>query len=309
MTTDLVRLKSFLYAAEQMSFTEAARLLHLTQPTVSHHIKGLEQELGVSLFDRTGARLRLTDAGRFLLPRARKIVRQYNSMQELMASLEEDTVGHLRIACSTTCGKYLLPQFAARFKERHPGVEVTIFSCTSEDIVPRLLGGEAELGVVSYEARQQGIDAQEFFVDAISLLVPTEHPWTRWPAVDPTDLLEEKIIIREPTSGTLRVMLSELAKHSLSLDDLDIFLELGNAEAIVMTIAAGFGVSFVSRLAAACSRNRGEVIEVPVAGLQLRRQIYMIRRSLETPVPAREAFWEFIHHPANYDLLLLPEAD
>ncbi len=309
MTTDLVRLRTFLHAAEQMSFTEAARLLHLTQPTVSHHIKGLEQELEVALFDRSGARLRLTDAGRILLPWARKIVRQYIKMQEMMASLEEDTVGHLRIACSTTAGKYLLPQLAARFKERYPGVEVAIQSCTSEDIVSRVLEGDAELGVMSYEARQQGLESQEFFTDAIALIVPADHPWTRRAVIEPADLLEEKVIIRESTSGTRRVMLSELTKHGLTLDDLDVFLELGNAEAIVMTVADGFGVSFVSRLAAACSRSRGEVVEVPVAGLQLRRQIYMVRRTLETPIPSQEVFWGFIHHPANYDLLLLPEAD
>jgi DNA-binding transcriptional LysR family regulator len=103
-------------------------------------------------------------------------------------------------------------------------------------------------------------------------------------------------------------MLTQLAQHDITLDDLNIFLELGNAEAIVRTVAAGFGISFVSTLATACPREQGDVAEVPVSGLELRRTIYMVRCSLEVPNRAQEAFWGFIHDPANADLLHLPEA-
>jgi DNA-binding transcriptional LysR family regulator len=91
--------------------------------------------------------------------------------------------------------------------------------------------------------------------------------------IEPEDLLEEPMIIREPASGTRRVMLTELAKHDITLDDLNVFLELGNAEAIVRTVSAGFGVSFVSTLTTACPIERGHVVEVPVAGLQLECRI------------------------------------
>jgi DNA-binding transcriptional LysR family regulator len=113
--------------------------------------------------------------------------------------------------------------------------------------------------------------------------------------------------IREPTSGTRRVLLAELAKHDITLDDLNVFLEVGNAEAIVKTVAAGFGVSFVSTLATTYPLERGYVVEVPVAGLELQRTIYMIRRSLEVPNRPQEVFWGFIHDPANADLLQLAE--
>jgi DNA-binding transcriptional LysR family regulator len=113
------------------------------------------------------------------------------------------------------------------------------------------------------------------------------------------------MIIREPTSGTRRVMLTELAKHDITLDDLNIFLELSNAEAIVRTVAAGFGVSFVSTLATACPLERGYVVEVPVAGLELMRKVYMVRRSLDEPNRPQEVFWSFVHDPANADLLHL----
>ena len=307
--TDLVKLKSFLHAAENLSFSEVAKHLHLTQPTVSHHIKSLEKDLGVELFTRSGSNIKLTEAGRLLLPWARRLIRQSIEMQEMMASLQQKIVGHLRLACSTTAGKYILPQLAARFCQRYPGVRVSILTCTPEHVVPRLLEEEANLGVVSsYEVCGNELQCQEFFRDSISLIVPANHPWAFRQCIEPGDLLGEPMIIREPTSGTRRVMLTKLAEHDITLDDLNVFLELGNAEAIVSTVAAGFGVSFVSTLVTNCLVERGYVVEVPVAGLELQRTTYMIRRNLEVPNRPQEVFWAFVHDPSNADLLQLAES-
>jgi DNA-binding transcriptional LysR family regulator len=304
---DLMRLKAFVYAAESLSFSEAARELHVTQPTVSHHIKNLERTLGVELFSRSGHSLKLTEAGRLLLPFAHKLIRQANEVQEMMVSLQQEIVGHLRLACSTTAGKFVLPQLAARFSQRFPGIKVSILACTPQHVVPQLLEGEANLAVVSsYDLCGDGMECQEFFTDAISLIVPAAHPWSSRPSVDPADLLEERMIIREPTSGTRRVLLTALAGHDITLDDLDVFLELGNAEAIVRTVEAGFGVSFVSTLAADWALKLGRVVAVPVTGLSLKRKVYMIRRLLVTPNRPQEAFWNFVHDPTNTDLLRLP---
>jgi DNA-binding transcriptional LysR family regulator len=103
-------------------------------------------------------------------------------------------------------------------------------------------------------------------------------------------------------------MLAELGKHGISLEDMDVFLEIGNAEAIVKTVEAGFGVSFVSRFAAAWALDKGTVVEVPVVGFDLRRKLYMVRNKMQTTHRAAEAFWAFIHDPINADLLRLAEA-
>jgi DNA-binding transcriptional LysR family regulator len=303
---DLMRLRAFVYAAEGLSFSEAARQLHLTQPTISHHIKALEKTLGVELFTRSGHTLKLTEAGRLLLPFAHKLIHQAIEVQELMISLQQDIVGHLRIACSTTAGKYVLPQLAARFCQRFPGINVSILACRPLHVIPQLLEGEANLAVVSsYDLCGNGFECQEFFKDRITLIVPPGHPWAVRDSVDPADLLDEPLLMREPTSGTRRRILTELAKHDIGLDDLDIFLELGNAEAIARTVEAGYGVSFISTLATDYALNLGRVISVPVTDFDLQRTIYMVRRELDTPNRAQEAFWNFVHDPSNADLLRL----
>ncbi len=303
---DLMRLRAFVIAAESLSFSEAARQLHLTQPTISHHIKALEKTLGVELFVRSGHTIKLSEAGRLLLPFAHKLIHQAIDVQELMASLQEDIVGHLRIACSTTAGKYVLPQLAARFCQRFPGINVSILACRPLHVIPQLLEGEANLAVVSsYDLCGSGFECQEFFKDTIALIVPAEHPWATRDSVDPADLLDEPVLMREPTSGTRRLVLTELAKHDIVLDDLDVFLELGNAEAIARTVEAGFGISFISSLAADYALKLGRVISVPVVDFDLQRTIYMVRRELDAPNRAQEAFWNFVHDPSNADLLRL----
>jgi DNA-binding transcriptional LysR family regulator len=305
---DLQRLESFLLAAENLSFSEAAKRLHITQPTISHHMKMLEAELGVELFDRSGVKLRLTEAGRSLLPWARRLIQDSKELKEMASSLHDGVVGHLRIACSTTAGKYVLPQLAARFSKRHPWVRVSILACTPDRAIPQVLEGEANLAVVSYEPRDESLESQEFFQDSITLVVSSSHPWAFRKVIEPGDLLNENIILRESTSGTRRVMLSELAKFDISLDDLNVFLELGNAEAIVRTVAAGYGVSFVSTLASACPLDRGNIVDVRVNGLNLRRTIYMVRNRMESPSRSQEAFWGFVHDESNADLLRLPDS-
>jgi DNA-binding transcriptional LysR family regulator len=304
---DLAKLQTFLHVAQSMSFSEAAAQLHLSQPTISHHIKMLERDLGVELFDRSGGGLRLTEAGSLLLPRARRLVREVFEIQQMMESLSNRIVGQLRIACSTTTGKYVLPQFAARFHDQHPGVNISILRCTSPLVVPQLLREEADLGVVSYDACGDGMECQEFFNDHIILIVPAHHPWASRQSIDPSELLETSMIIREPTSGTYRAMLAELGKHSITLDDMNICLEVGNSEAIVKAVEADFGVSFVSRLAAEWALEKGTVAEVPVAGFDLRRKVYLIRAEVHEPHRAVDAFWGFVHDPANADLLRIAE--
>ena len=215
---DLTKLQAFLYAAESLSFSEAAKQLHLSQPTISHHIKSLEQELGVELFARSGSGLRLTDAGRLLMPQASKLLHEANAVEQMMDSLQAQIAGQITIACSTTTGKYVLPQVAARFHQQHPGVRISILACTQEHVVPRLMKEEADLGVVSYDACGGELECQEFFQDHIVLIVPADHPWAARQHIEPAELLRTPFIMREPTAGTRKVMLAEFGKHDIELD-------------------------------------------------------------------------------------------
>jgi DNA-binding transcriptional LysR family regulator len=172
---DIDRLNTFIDAAQTLNFSETAHRLHVSQPTISKYIRDLEQSLGVHLFDRSAAGLHLTEAGRTILPWARRLVRECGKLEDLAKSLDGDVAGQLRIACTTAAGKYILPQLAARFRHRHPHVQFNILSCTQENAIDHLLGEEAELGVVSFEAGASGLDCQYFFTGNCS--DPLHQSW------------------------------------------------------------------------------------------------------------------------------------
>jgi DNA-binding transcriptional LysR family regulator len=165
-----------------------------------------------------------------------------------------------------------------------------------------LLDGEAHIGVVSTEVTDHSLELQSFFQDSISLILPTNHHWAKRSSLEPQELMDEPLIMREETSGTRRVVLEELAKHDISLDDLNIFMEIGNAEAIVRTVAGGYGIAFVSTQASACTAARGDVVEIPVEDVTLQRTIYMVRKRNSAPCKTRDVFWSWIHDPSNEDI-------
>ena len=144
---DIRKIEIFLSAAENFSISEAAKQLHLSQPALSHQIKLLEEELNVKLFTRSNTGLKLTDAGQLLMPWARRIIHDTNDMKNMMSSLQNVLVGDLRIACSSSSGKYILPVIVARFCKHSPAIQAKILACRPKSALSWLLDGEAHLGI------------------------------------------------------------------------------------------------------------------------------------------------------------------
>ncbi len=300
---DLMRLNVFIYCADSMSFSQAAKELHLSQPTISHHIKSLESEIGLLLFDRSGGRLQLTEAGRQLVPWARKLVQGASELENMMIGMQEDISGNLCIYSSTTAGKWIIPVLIGRFRQQYPGVRLSIQYCRGSEIVECLLEEGSNIGVVNGVERDMRLEYMELLLDPIVLIVADNHPWRSRFDVNPWALVDVPMILREEGSGTRNQLLTELAKHEISIDHLNVIMEIGNDEAIVKTVEGGFGVAFISRLAAEWAIELGNVVEIPVKNLNLQRWVYLARDRKQTPTPAVQAFWAFVHNPENEVLL------
>ena len=191
--------------------------------------------------------------------------------------------------------------------KKFPGVTVRILPCAAENLVSRLLDTDTHLGVISSEMANQSMEHQTLYIDNIILIVPPDHPWTKEKAEIPAHmLLNEKILMREASSGTRKVVMNELLKNDINYDDLDIFLELGNSEGIVEIVAAGHGIAFVSALVAKAALESGRIASVGVQNLIMYRRVFMVRKAIHTPHRVTEAFWNFVHTPANKDLLPMP---
>ena len=114
------------------------------------------------------------------------------------------------------------------------------------------------------------------------------------------------MLLREDTSGTRWIMLAELSKFDISLEDLNVFMEIGGSDGVLEAISGGYGISFVSNMASKYLRELGRVAIVQVDGLNMQRVTYMVRKRISDPHRPRDVFWGFIHAPENADLLRLP---
>jgi len=291
---DVHQLNIFMVAAETFSFTQSAKRLHMTQPSVSQHIQALEAHFGTQLFLRAGRNLELTEAGLALLPLAREAVQLSTRIDETMESLKGLIYGHLIVGCSTTPGKYILPQILAKFHHAHPDVRVTCQVSPQVESLRHLADGETHFALFSIPKESYpDIESLAFLCDDVILITPLDHPWAKRGEIDPQELLEANFIVREPASGTFSAVREALAEHGIAFTDLHVLITLGNAEAIAMAVQEGLGVAFISKMVVdrICS---GKVATVRVRGMDICRQIYVARNCRRPATKAQNAFWDFL---------------
>ncbi|MBI5303991.1 MAG: LysR family transcriptional regulator [Chloroflexi bacterium] len=296
-------LQVFLVAAEEENFSAAARKLHLSQPAISFQVQSLEEHLNVQLFQRTGKRISLTDAGRDLMPLAREMVNLSARIEETMCLQQGIVKGHIQIGCSTSPGKYVLPQLIGAYRKQYPDVQFSVQVMSREDVEEKLLRKEIHIGVLSIPSRHKELECWRLFDDELVLIVGATHPWATRDMVTPAELNEVDWILREGGAATRQLIASTLMEHRLSADDLNVGMELGSVEAVEAAVEAGHGVSFVSRVAVKRGLELGRIKIVPVAGLVLRRQIMFARNRTRACTCTQLRFREFLESPAGQQLI------
>ncbi len=271
------RLAVFRVVAERLNFTQAAELLHVSQPAVTSHVKALEQELGARLFERAAGAVRLTPAGERLQIYALEVNRLAQQALRDIGSLNGEERGRLRLGASTTIAQYLLPRLLGEFVQLHPRVDLSVVSANTAQIVARLLAGESDLGLIEGPAGSNDVKVDKFVDDEIAVIVPASHPFAALPppGASLADLAEEPLLMREPGSGTRRVVENALRDVGIATRDLRIVMELDSTEAIKSGVEAGLGVGFVSRWALRDPQTRS-VRTVRVAGLTIKRSFQFV---------------------------------
>ena len=301
---DAHQLNVFLTASETLNYTIAARQLHMTQPSVSQHIQALEQHFHTELFIRKGRQMLLTDAGEALVPLARRLVDWSVRIDETMESLRGEVYGHLKVGCSTTSGKYVLPFLLTSFMQRHPQVTATCQVTPRRQAVEDLCDGLVHLALASPSDFCSTVEFRKFISDPIQLIVPMDHPWASRDVIQPEELLEAEFIMREEGSGTYDVATQGLEQIQVPVDRLHTILTLGNSEAIALAVEEGLGVGFVSQIVVT-RLAKDRVAPVQVCGLKMQQDIYIGRNTGLPGTTAQNAFWDFATDPTNPILIQL----
>ncbi|MDX1999274.1 MAG: selenium metabolism-associated LysR family transcriptional regulator [Thermoanaerobaculia bacterium] len=243
---DLRRLQIFCAIFEEASVSLAARRLSLSQPTVSEHLRCLEQELGVVLFDRLSRQLRPTRAGSHLYEQARQLGDLERSIAASLSRFLGKLEGRLHLGASSVPGEYLLPAVIGRFHERHPGVSLSLLIKDTRSVLEDLAAGVVDIGFVGARPPACPFETRQFGSDRLVVAVPTKLPWDDLRSVSLAELAALPLLLRTPGSGTRTSFEALLAEHELSTADLHLVAELGSAGAIKEAIKAGVGYSVVS---------------------------------------------------------------
>ncbi len=296
-------LRVFLAAAEDENFSAAARKLHLSQPAISFQIQALEQRLNVQLFQRTGRRIALTEAGRDLLPMAREMVNLSARIEETMCAQQGIVKGHLVIGCSTGPGKYILPHLIGAYRKHYPDVQFSVDVMSREAVEEKLLDKQLHIGVMGLCSKAKELECWPLFTDHLVLIVAANHPWALCPSVTIEELKGAEWILREGAAPTRQLVHSHLAEVGLNSGDLNVAMELGSPEGVEAAVEAGLGVSFVSRIAVKHGLDLGKIKAIPVQGVDVRRTVYIARNRLRTCTCAQLHFREFIDSPEGQGLI------
>lgn len=291
------QLELFLAVAREGSFSRAASRIRLSQPTLSEHIRELEREVGTRLFDRSGRRVTLTDAGRVFAPHAAHIVAAASDARQAVSELDGLAHGTLLVGASTTPGIYVLPRVVAAFQRRHPGVTLTLSIANSRVIEERVRADELDLGVVGGHVLGPGERCVAAgLVDELVLIASPRHAWTRSAPIRARQIADEPLLIREQGSATRHVTERALQQAGISPART---IELNHTEAIKQGVMAGLGVAFLSTYAVRGEVRARQLAIVPVRSVRMRRHFHVIQSERRTLGARARAFLSLLDETAK----------
>ena len=264
------RMESLLMICDKNSFTKAAEALSLTQPAISHHIRALEQELGVRLFYRSRGELKLTKEGEIVALYARRMKGMHEKMLRALSDAERQMTS-IRVGITHTAESSLIAEVLAQYSTSSPGIRLTIITDTIKNLYDMLDQYELDLAIV--EGRVEGnMNAVLLDTDYLVCVVCNESPLAKKSMVTLGDIRKEKMILRLPGSGTQNLFISHLESIGMSIDDFDVALEVDNIATIKDLIRKNMGISILARSACMDELRKGKLTALPIENLSMVRQ-------------------------------------
>lgn len=266
---DTQALSAFLEVADTASFSKAAERLYLSQPAVSKRIATLEDQLGRQLFDRVGRQISLTDAGRALLPYARRVLHDIEDGRRALSMLSEKVEGRLSIGTSHHIGLHRLPTVLRAYTLSYPEVDLDIQFMDSEVACEAVLAGKLELGIVTLPSQAlPQLKSRLVWPDPLAVVVAPGHPLAALKKPRLGDLAEHPAVLPDEATYTHRIVTAALTQHGLKPR---IRLATNYLETLKMLVMIGLGWSVLPR-----SMLDKDLIALPIRELSLERELGVV---------------------------------
>ncbi len=290
---DLWQLFIFVSVVEHKSFSRASEAIHLSQPTVSSHIKELEEYFNCRLLDRLGKTTEPTRAGRLLYQYAKDLLRLKDQAESAIHDFVGKAKGDLFIGGSTIPSGFILPSLIGPFSRQFPDIMVHLTTGDTMQIVSKIEDGSLEWGVVGARVENPHLIQEEWVTDEMKLIVPAGHPLAKEKEIEPSQLFKLPFIAREKGSGTWKSIHRSLLSAGLDPADLSTRMTLGSTTSVIQAILNQAGVSILSTIAVQDDLDSGRLAALPVSGLDLNRFFYLTRSKRRSISPVSQKFIEF----------------
>lgn len=288
---NLKQLEAFVRVAETKSFSTAAKMLFLTQPTVSAHISSLERELNTCLLVRNTKGVALSEAGKELYAYAEQMLELEQKIRERFGLTGRQSGSVLRIAASTIPAQYLLPDIMARFRKEYPEEQLKLFETDSSGVVDMILSHKADVGFTGTVLEKGSCTYIPFYQDELVILTPAAGKYRARKDADIASwILEEPVILREEGSGTRKEALRLLAQTGIDITKLNVAAMMENQETIKRSVGSGMGISILSKLAAREEINSGKLLAFPLGETGGKRNINVVYDAGYPSLPAADRF-------------------
>ena len=272
---EIKQLKAFLAIAETKTFTAGAKRVNVTQAAISMQIRQLEEEVGLQLFTRTPRRVILTEAGEYLLERARTILREHDSAVAEIAELGGVEHGRLRIgSASAEFATLQLPHILQNIKGKYPHSDISVSAGTSQTLVEKIMHGDLDIAFVSLPVDNASITTDLLFSDEIVAIAYPDHPLANQRSISPAELAREKLILGERGGNTRRMIDDFFSSANVTPN---VIMELSRQEAINQMVENDLGVGTAGAKTIADEIREGRLISWKIDGAAINWELGLAR--------------------------------
>ncbi len=291
---ELKYIEIFCAVVEMKSFSRAAQALGLTQPTISVHIKALEEEFSTRLLDRLGRTVIPTQNGEILYRYAKEIVTLKENARLAMENVSSLVSGKLIVGASTIPGEYILPGFLAEFVKAYPDVFPTLIIGDSNAIYESVLRSEVDVGIIGSNVKDRNIISKKFLDDELILVAPSDYKDS---VLNKDEFGKAPLLMRETGSGSRVSVEEHLKRNGLVIENLNVIAELGSSQALIRAVRSGMGLGFLSRLSVENEIRQKNLKAVKLKGVSITRRFSIITHRLRFNSRICKAFIEFLTRP------------
>lgn len=285
----------FIEVASNMSFSKASRILFISQPAISKHIKALEDHYKQTLFERKGNNIKLTAAGNLLFSHLKEAKKIQSRLAFEISTLTNkfNAKGELKLGASTTVALYIIPKILSGFHQKYPEVKISLLNRNTDTIVKALLDEDIDIGIVEGKKKMSTIIYQPFIKDEVVAVCSAKSEIAKKRNLSIKEFKQKAIALREQGSGTLDAVKDCFEKNGIKISELKVGIRLAGTEALKNFLREDNCIGFLPKGSIKRELKDGDLVSIKIENIKIERNFFFIQRQGANNNELNKAFIKF----------------